>query len=74
MDSQSLTGALPAYERAGMRVVRQSMRYEKELRPGIDLTTRELSARRQRHVEGHPIGVRIHGCAIAPPDSVGPIA
>jgi hypothetical protein len=41
---QSLTGALPAYERAGMRVVPQSMRYEKELRPGIDLTTRELGA------------------------------
>jgi hypothetical protein len=44
VDSQSLTGALRPYERAGMRVVWQSMSYEKELRPGVDLTTRELSA------------------------------
>jgi ribosomal protein S18 acetylase RimI-like enzyme len=44
VDSQSLTGALRVYERAGMRVTRQSMTYEKELRPGIDLATRELLA------------------------------
>jgi ribosomal protein S18 acetylase RimI-like enzyme len=44
MDSQNLTGALRVYERAGMHVIRQSMSYEKELRPGIDLATRELAA------------------------------
>lgn len=44
VDSESLTGALRLYERAGMRTVRQSVTYEKELRPGIDLATRELSA------------------------------
>jgi len=44
VNSQRLTGALRAYERAGMRAVRQSMRYEKELCLGIDLTTRELNA------------------------------
>jgi len=43
-DSQSLTGALRVYERAGMRVVRQFVTYEKVLRPGIDLATRELVA------------------------------
>lgn len=42
VDSQSLTGALRLYERAGMRAVEQSVTYEKELRPGIDLATREL--------------------------------
>jgi len=46
MDSQNLTGALRVYERAGMHVIRQSMSYEKELRPGIDLATRELAAQR----------------------------
>jgi len=44
VDSQSLTGALRVYERAGMHVVRQSIDYEKELRPGIDVATRELLA------------------------------
>jgi ribosomal protein S18 acetylase RimI-like enzyme len=44
MDSQNLTGALRVYERAGMRPIRQSVTYEKELRPGIDLATRELSS------------------------------
>ncbi len=34
VDAQSLTGATRLYERAGMRVVRQFDRYEKELRPG----------------------------------------
>ena len=42
MDSENLTGALRVYERAGMRAVRQSMSYERELRPGIDLATRQL--------------------------------
>jgi ribosomal protein S18 acetylase RimI-like enzyme len=44
VDSQSLTGALRVYEHAGMRTIRQSIDYEKELRPGIDLATRELPA------------------------------
>jgi mycothiol synthase len=42
MDSQNLTGALRVYERAGMQLIRQSLSYERELRPGIDLATREL--------------------------------
>jgi mycothiol synthase len=44
MDSQNLTGALRVYERAGMHVIRQSVNYEKELRPGVDLATRALAA------------------------------
>ncbi len=44
VDSQSLTGALRVYERAGMRAIRQSIVYEKELRPGIDLATRSLAS------------------------------
>ncbi len=44
VDSESLTGALRLYERAGMRAVQQSVTYEKELRPGIDLATRKPSA------------------------------
>lgn len=43
MDSQNLTGALRVYERAGMSVLRQSVSYEKELRPGVDLATRQLT-------------------------------
>jgi ribosomal protein S18 acetylase RimI-like enzyme len=43
MDSENLTGALRVYERAGMRAVRQSLAYEKVLRPGIDVATRGLS-------------------------------
>jgi len=37
VDAASLTGATRLYERAGMRVVLQAARYEKELRPGVDL-------------------------------------
>lgn len=44
MDSQNLTGASRLCDRAGMRAIRQFVTYEKELRPGIDLATRELSA------------------------------
>ncbi len=44
MDSQNLTGASRLCDRAGMRLVRQFVTYEKELRAGVDLTTRELSA------------------------------
>ena len=42
VDTGSLTGALRLYERAGMRPIRQQFVYEKELRPGRDLVTREL--------------------------------
>jgi mycothiol synthase len=39
VDAQSLTGATRLYERVGMHVVRQSDRYEKELRAGRELST-----------------------------------
>lgn len=42
VDSQSLTGALRLYERAGMHVQLQYDNYELELRPGTDLSTRTL--------------------------------
>lgn len=42
VDAQSLTGALRLYEKAGMRVQRQHDRYEKELRPGKDLSTQSV--------------------------------
>jgi mycothiol synthase len=42
VDAASLTGATRVYERAGMRPVRQSDAYEKELRPGRDLSRRTL--------------------------------
>jgi mycothiol synthase len=41
VDAMSLTGATRLYERAGMRVDIQVDLYEKELRPGIDVLTRE---------------------------------
>ncbi len=40
VDSDSLTGALRLYERAGMRVFRTQIAYEKELRAGVDITIR----------------------------------
>ncbi len=43
VDASNLTGALRLYERAGMRVVQRFDRYEKELRPGKELMTTELS-------------------------------
>jgi ribosomal protein S18 acetylase RimI-like enzyme len=43
VDADSLTGATRLYEKAGMRVDRQYDFYEKELRPGEDLSTRELA-------------------------------
>lgn len=43
VDASNLTGALKIYERAGMTVARRYDRYEKELRPGKELMTRELS-------------------------------
>lgn len=42
VDAQSLTGATRLYERAGMHVTMQIARYEKELRPGVDLSTQTL--------------------------------
>ena len=42
VDTGSLTGALRLYERAGMRPIRQQYVFEKELRSGEDLVTREL--------------------------------
>ena len=40
VDSASLTGATRLYERAGMSVVKQDDAYEKEIRPGHDLSKR----------------------------------
>jgi len=40
MDSENLTGALGLYEKAGMRVIRQTITYEKVLRDGVDLVKR----------------------------------
>jgi len=42
VDAQSLTGATRLYEKAGMHVDRQYVNYEKELRPGEDLSTQSL--------------------------------
>ncbi|MCX6092929.1 MAG: GNAT family N-acetyltransferase [Candidatus Bipolaricaulota bacterium] len=42
VDGSSLTGAVRLYERAGMHVERERRLYEKELRPGTDLTTQHL--------------------------------
>jgi mycothiol synthase len=42
VDAQSLTGATRLYEQAGMRVAAQYALFEKELRPGVDLSTRSL--------------------------------
>jgi mycothiol synthase len=42
VDAQSLTGATRLYERVGMRVSEQYDRYEKELRSGLDLSTRAI--------------------------------
>ncbi len=39
VDADSLTGALRLYERAGMHKIRESLAYEKELRPGVELST-----------------------------------
>lgn len=42
VDASSLTGATRLYEKAGMHVHRRSVTFEKELRPGKDLTTQTL--------------------------------
>lgn len=51
MDSQNLTGALRVYERAGLQVVRQNLCYERVLRAGVDLATRELTDQIAQHDE-----------------------
>jgi mycothiol synthase len=43
VDSQNLTGATRLYERAGMHVALQFDSYEKELRPGVELSIQSLS-------------------------------
>jgi len=42
VDAESLTGANKLYEKAGMKVARESIAYEKELRSGKDLALRTL--------------------------------
>jgi mycothiol synthase len=42
VDAESLTGATRLYERAGMRVVREHVGYEKELRSGVELRTKSV--------------------------------
>jgi mycothiol synthase len=44
VDSQNLTGAARLYERAGMHVARQINTYEKELRPGVELSVQAITA------------------------------
>jgi mycothiol synthase len=39
VDADSLTGAVQLYRQAGMREFRQTIFFEKELRPGVDLAT-----------------------------------
>jgi mycothiol synthase len=43
VDAQNLTGALHLYESAGMHVHQAYDQYEKELRPGIEISTQTLS-------------------------------
>lgn len=38
VDSQNLTGAVRLYERAGMHVTRETIAYEKEMRPGVEMS------------------------------------
>ncbi len=43
VDAASLTGATRLYESAGMHISELSHAYEKELRPGVELSTQELA-------------------------------
>jgi mycothiol synthase len=43
VDANSLTGATRLYERAGMHIKGQHVVLEKELRPGVDLSTQSLA-------------------------------
>lgn len=42
VDAESLTGATRLYERAGMRAIRQFDTYQKVLRSGLDIVTKEV--------------------------------
>ena len=42
VDATSLTGALRIYEKAGMHVARQFDQFEKELRPGREISTQQV--------------------------------
>ncbi len=42
VDSENLTGAIRLYTRAGMHPIRQMNIHEKELRPGVELSTRDI--------------------------------
>jgi ribosomal protein S18 acetylase RimI-like enzyme len=42
VDADSLTGALRLYEKAGMHVARQFDQFEKELRPGREISTQQV--------------------------------
>jgi mycothiol synthase len=43
VDASNLTGALRLYEKVGMRVYRQNNTFEKELRPGVELSTQAIA-------------------------------
>ena len=43
VDAQNLTGALRLYENAGMRIHRAFDNYEKELRPGMEISVQSLA-------------------------------
>jgi ribosomal protein S18 acetylase RimI-like enzyme len=43
VDAQNLTGALRLYESAGMHIQQAFDLYEKELRPGVEISTQTLS-------------------------------
>lgn len=45
VDAENLTGALRLYQKAGMRIHRQFDTYEKELRPGVELSVQSLNDR-----------------------------
>ena len=44
VDAQSLTGATRLYEKVGLRTVHSMIAFEKEIRPGRDLSTQDLAA------------------------------
>jgi mycothiol synthase len=43
VDAENLTGALRLYKKVGMSIHRQFDLYEKELRPGKDVSVQELA-------------------------------
>ena len=44
VDGENLTGALRLYKKAGMSVHRQFELYEKELRPGLEISVQNLES------------------------------